>query len=324
MGEIVRVSSLTRDFRVGSGVLRALDNVSFTVEEGETLGIVGESGCGKSTLARILVGIERPTAGDVRLGGLPVAGASRAERLRLARFCQMIFQDPYASLNPRLKVGTIVGEPFAIHTSLSRAERKRQVARLLERVGLPADAAARFPHAFSGGQRQRIGIARALALKPRVLVADEPVSALDVSVQAQVLNLLGDLKAELGLTLLLVSHSLDVVRWASDRVLVMYLGRVVELGSREAVLGRPQHPYTQALLDAAPRIRRDRPPLPALGEPPSPLSPPSGCPFHPRCPLRQPECEVTRPLLEDVAPGHAVACHEARGSQLVGDGRKPE
>ena len=261
---LVRVRDCTRHFKVKGGLLRALDGVTFDVAEGETLGIVGESGCGKSTLARLIVGIDKPTAGDVTLGGVSVVSATRQERFRLARFCQMVFQDPFSSLNPRMRVGDIVAEPLVIHEAVGRRDRAREVRRLMNLVGLPADAPSRFPHEFSGGQRQRIGIARALALKPRVLVADEPVSALDVSVQAQILNLLADLRDELGLTLLLVSHDLSVVEWMSDRVLVMYLGRIAELGERAQVFEHPRHPYTAALIGSAPRIDGLQEPLPVL------------------------------------------------------------
>ena len=317
MTELVRVQGVSRDFRVPGGTLRAVDDVSFEVLEGATLGIVGESGCGKSTLAKVIVGLLEPTAGDVLLGGVSVARSSRAARRRLARFCQMVFQDPYSSLNPRMRVSAILTEPLVIHGLMSRRERAREVGRLLERVGLPSEAGARLPHEFSGGQRQRIGIARALALRPRILVADEPVSALDVSVQAQILNLLADLRDELGLTLLLVSHDLQVVEWMSDEVLVMYLGRAVELGTRQKVFEKPEHPYTRALLAAAPRIDRGAGPRdddPPLGDVPSALAPPPGCHFHPRCPLRQPACSESAPRLEAVESNHGVACFEARSA----------
>ena len=311
---MVRVDGLSRRFAVGRRELQALEDVSFTVAEGETLGIVGESGCGKSTLARLLVGLDRATGGQVSIGGLPVPGRTRRDRLRLARMVQMVFQDPFASLNPRMRVGKIVTEPLAIHTSIGRARRAGEAVRLLHRVGLPGDAARRHPHAFSGGQRQRIGIARALALHPRVLVADEPVSALDVSVQAQILNLLADLRDELGLTVILVSHDLHVVRWISDRVMVMYLGRVVEMGPCDAVLGLPAHPYTRSLLASAPRV--DDTPGALLdgpiGEPASALDPPTGCPFHPRCPIAQALCGAVAPRLEPVGAS-SVACHDAQG-----------
>jgi oligopeptide/dipeptide ABC transporter ATP-binding protein len=292
-----------------------LKELSFTVEEGRTLGIVGESGCGKSTLARLIAGVDQPTSGSIHMGGLPVATTKRSERARLARFCQLIFQDPYASLNPRMRVGDIVAEPFVIHTAMTSKQRSLEVERLLERVGLPADSARRFPHAFSGGQRQRIGIARALALKPRVLVADEPVSALDVSIQAQILNLLADLRDDLGLTLLIVSHDLQVIQWIADHVMVMYLGHIVEWAPKDTLFSGAAHPYTQALLAAAPRIREPgeaphKAPLPP-GEVPSPLAPPSGCAFHPRCAMAQPQCARQTPHLESLGGAHKVACFEA-------------
>ena len=317
MSELIRISDLVRHFRVPRGTLRALDGVSIAVTEGETLGIVGESGCGKSTLARLIVGIDRPTSGSVAIGGVDLGTASRAERRRIARICQMVFQDPFSSLNPRLKVGSIIAEPLVIHRVGDRARRAAEVARLLDRVGLPRDAVRRYPHEFSGGQRQRIGIARALATSPRILVADEPVSALDVSVQAQILNLIADLRDELGLTVLLVSHDLQVVEWMSDRVTVMYLGRVVESGSRAAIFGSARHPYTRALLAASPRLRLpgegagDDAVQALAGEAPSAIEPPSGCAFHPRCPLAQAACSEVLPSLSAVSPGHDVACHDA-------------
>ena len=316
MDEILRVQGLRRHFAVPGGVLKALDGVDFEVTRGETLGIVGESGCGKSTLARTIVGIEQATDGEVKLGGLGVRGASRKQRQRLARLCQMIFQDPYASLNPRMKVRDIVAEPLVVHGVGSRSERTAQVKRLLARVGLPAGSEGRLPHEFSGGQRQRIGIARALALRPKIIVADEPVSALDVSVQAQILNLLCDLRDELGLTLLLVSHDLQVVEWMSDRVMVMYLGRIVELGPADRVFDRPGHPYTQALIASAPRIRAkddraDRVEEATLdGEVPSAIAPPTGCAFHPRCALATARCRTACPPRVECTPGHTVSCHE--------------
>lgn len=231
----------------------------------------------------------------------------------MARFCQMVFQDPFSSLNPRMSVGRIVAEPLVIHGIKTARKRRVEVSRLLERVGLPEDSAGRYPHAFSGGQRQRIGIARALALRPKVLVADEPVSALDVSVQAQILNLLADLRDELGLTLILISHDLGVVQWIADRVLVLYLGRMAEHGPVDSVMTAPLHPYTQALIASAPRIeqREEGPPVPLQGEVPSALRPPSGCAFHPRCALRQPACSENSPEARSLASRHMVACHEA-------------
>jgi peptide/nickel transport system ATP-binding protein len=314
---VVRVQDVTRHFSVRKGLLKALDGVSFEVAEGQTLGIVGESGCGKSTLARLIVGIDQPTSGSIELGGMAVGDGRRDQKLRLTRLCQMIFQDPFSSLNPRMRVGEIIAEPLVIHGVGSASQRARTVLQLLNRVGLPRDSGRRFPHEFSGGQRQRIGIARALALKPRILVADEPVSALDVSVQAQILNLLADLRDELGLTLILVSHDLQVVDWMSDRVLVMYLGRIVEAGAPQALFDTPLHPYTRALVEASPSLDRivdlDQV-LTVAGEVPSALNPPSGCPYHPRCPVAQPGCSGDRPELRSsggAAQERLVACGEA-------------
>jgi len=304
----------------GEGLVRAVDGVSFELSRGETLGLVGESGCGKSTLARAIVRLVRPSAGTVRLGGSELT-ALEGERLRHERRrLQMIFQDPYSSLNPRLAVGAIVAEPLEVHGLGTRRDRRRRVAELLERVGLAPSAATRFPHQFSGGQRQRIGIARALALDPEVVIADEPVSALDVSIQAQIMNLLKRLQRELSLTYLFIAHDLAAVRHVSDRVMVMYLGSVVESAPVRALFLAPRHPYTVALLSAAPlpdperEARRRRIILP--GEVPSPANPPSGCRFHPRCWLRarlgEPrECVEARPVLRPAGPGHAVACHFA-------------
>ena len=335
MGSILRLEGVRKHYAVGRGTLIALDDVSLAVEDGETVGIVGESGCGKSTLARIACGLEAPTGGSVSLGGVDPNQASASERQRLTRLCQMVFQDPYGSMNPRMKVGKIVGEPLAIHGVGTRAEQKKRVEHLLRQVGLSKDAVGRYPHAFSGGQRQRIAIARALALRPRLLVADEPVSALDVSVQAQVLNLLADLRESLGLTLVVVSHDLSVIRWLAQRVVVMYLGRIVEDGPCEQVLTEPAHPYTRALLDSAPRLpsaadarARDDAPVVLEGEVPSAVDPPSGCHFHPRCALRRSGCELHRPVLQKGALSHRVACHDVHGFDTsmpgdVGDASNP-
>lgn len=311
---LVRAKGLTRHYPVGSGlvrgrgVVRALEDASFEVADGEILGVVGESGCGKSTLGRCLLRLEEPTAGTVHIGGVDVRGLRGKALLALRRTAQMIFQDPYGSLNPRLRIGTIVGEGLAIHGIGTRAERPARVAELLGQVGLAAEDARKFPHEMSGGQRQRVAIARALAVGPRFVVADEPVSALDPSVQAQVVNLLLDLRERHGLTYLLVSHDLGLVGRIADRVLVMYLGRIVERGPAAEVLARPLHPYTRALVDAAPvgdpAQRRAR--APVEGEPPSPLNPPPGCPWHPRCPLAVARCRTERPTLE--GEGREVAC----------------
>ena len=289
-------------------VLRAVDGVSFTVRRGRTLGVVGESGCGKSTLARMIVGLQPPTAGTLRLEDMPQADGTTA-RPRV----QMIFQDPYASLNPRWRVGDIVAEPIRELKLLpDEAAVQARVASLLQTVGLAAADASRFPHAFSGGQRQRISIARALATEADVLVCDEPTSALDVSVQAQILNLMRRLQAELGLTYILISHNLSVVRHMADDIAIMYLGRFVETGPAEEVFANPRHPYTRLLLETIPDVQqpnRDRQPL--SGEVPSPIDPPPGCPFHPRCPQAEARCRESRPALE-MRDGREVACFVKR------------
>jgi peptide/nickel transport system ATP-binding protein len=291
-------------------VVRAVDAVSFAVDEGEVLGLVGESGCGKSTLGRLVAGILPPSAGTVRFRGRPLdelAGdAARAAALKV----QMIFQDPMASLNPRMRVMDIVGEAPLVHGIVARAERGDYVRALLARVGLDGRYADRYPHQFSGGQRARIGIARALAVKPDFLVCDESVAALDVSIQAQVLNLFMDLRRDLRLTYLFISHDLGVVEHLSDRVVIMYLGRVVEIAPTEALFRAPNHPYTQALLANVPRLdARKQRFEPVKGEIPSPLDPPAGCHFHPRCPFAMPRCKAEAPALKEIAPGRRSACH---------------
>ena len=294
--------------------LVAVDDVSLRIRRGETLALVGESGCGKSTLARLAVGLYPPSRGRVLFDGRPVittdAGAAR-DASRQRQRMQMIFQDPYASLNPRWRVGGIVGEPLRVHGLVrDRTAERARVAELLEQVGLSARDAARYPHEFSGGQRQRISVARALSSNPEFLVCDEPTSALDVSVQAQVLNLMRDLQARLGLTYLFISHNLAVVDHVADRVGVMYLGRLVELGPRDAVLNHPRHPYTRLLLDAIPDLSMEGGARPAIpGEVPNPLSPPPGCAFHPRCPLANERCRNERPVLQAAAADVLVACH---------------
>jgi oligopeptide transport system ATP-binding protein len=296
--------------RTGVGGLRAVNDVSFAIMPGEVLGLVGESGSGKTTTGRAILRLLRPTGGTVRFDGVDITSLDRAEMRPLRRRMQMIFQDPYSSLNPRRKVRDIIKEPFVIHGIGTMRDRDERVAEMLRRVGLPTDAAERYPHEFSGGQRQRIGIARALAVDPEFVVADEPVSALDVSVQAQVLNLLLDLRQSLGLTMLFIAHDLAVVQYVSDRVVVMYLGRVMEIAPASALYQRPRHPYTVALLEAAPdpdpARRRHRTGL--RGEIPSPFAPPSGCVFRTRCPHAVADCARIVPMLVEVAPGHSKAC----------------
>jgi len=298
-----------------TGVVHAVDGLSFDVREGETLGIVGESGCGKSTTARLLLRLLEPTAGTIALDGRDITHLSRKELRPLRREMQMIFQDPYSSLNPRRTVGSIIGEPFAIHgIAAGRAERKRRVQELMESVGLNPEHYNRWPHEFSGGQRQRIGVARALALGPKLVIADEPVSALDVSIQAQILNLLRSLQRDLGLTMVFIAHDLSVVRYMCDRVAVMYLGKIVEIGPADEIYARPRHPYTAALLSAVPvadpQLAKARAPEIVRGDPPSATSPPAGCRFHPRCPkFVAGECDVREPELEAKPGGGLAACH---------------
>jgi peptide/nickel transport system ATP-binding protein len=294
-------------------LIRAVDGVSFEVRRGETFAIVGESGCGKSTLARLLLRLIEPTAGTVHFDGADITAIGPEDMRRLRREMQIIFQDPFSSLNPRMTVGALIAEPLAVHGLASGRERTERVADILRKVGLPPEHAERYPHEFSGGQRQRIGIARALATGPRLVIGDEPVSALDVSIRAQVINLLEDLKDELGLTLILVAHDLAVIRHTSDRIAVMYLGEIVELAERDALFETPRHPYTRSLIAAipvpVPGVREERALLD--GDPPSPAAPPPGCRFHTRCPHVQDVCKRERPVLRALAPGHTVACHLA-------------
>jgi oligopeptide transport system ATP-binding protein len=295
------------------GAVRAVDGVSLHIDPGETLAVVGESGCGKSTMARLALRLIDPTAGTIRFGGQDVTHASRPELRLLRRQMQVIFQDPFASLNPRMKVEEILAEPMLVHGIGDPASRRERVRELLRVVGLAPYQAERFPHEFSGGQRQRIGIARALALQPKLIVCDEPVSALDVSIQAQIVNLLKDLQQEFGLAYLFISHGLAVVKHMADRVAVMYLGQIVETAPARALYANPRHPYTQALLAAAPVAdparRNERQPL--GGDVPSPLNPPSGCRFHTRCPFAQARCRDEVPPLRELEAGHQAACHFA-------------
>lgn len=315
--QLVDVRGLVKHFPVegSDDVVRAVDGVSFAIMRGETLGLVGESGCGKSTVGRCLLRLIEPTAGKVTFDGRDVFSLGKSDLRQLRREMQIVFQDPYASLNPRMKVGDIVGEPLVIHKIGTKSERRDRVAELLRRVGLDPDYRNRYPHEFSGGQRQRIGVARTLALNPKLIVADEPVSALDVSVQAQVVNLLQDLQKEFGLTYLFISHGLAVVEHISTRVAVMYLGRIVEIASAAELYLRPLHPYTQALLSAIPipDPKRGRERIVLQGDVPTPINPPSGCRFRTRCPIAIDECARIDPELREVSPGHAVACIRVPG-----------
>jgi oligopeptide/dipeptide ABC transporter ATP-binding protein len=318
---LLEVRDLTVHFPVRRGLLqrrvgtvRAVDGVSFTVGRGSTLGLVGESGCGKSTTGRAILRLVEPTSGIVRLDGAEISALAPAELRRARRQMQMIFQDPYASLNPRMTVLDIIAEPLRTHGLVrSKDDAAAEVARLMETVGLTPTYMRRYPHEFSGGQRQRVGIARAIALRPKLIIADEPVSALDVSIRAQIVNLLAELQRDLGLTYVFVAHDLAVVRHLSAEVAVMYLGRIVERSETEALFRRPLHPYTQALLSAIPvpdpAVERGRRRLVLAGEVPSPLHPPSGCHFHTRCPYAMDRCKVDMPALEEREPGRWVACH---------------
>ncbi len=292
-------------------VVHAVDGVDLSIAKGEVVGLVGESGCGKSTLGRVVAGIHPPSAGSMSWKSRPVSGQTPDERKAATLAIQMIFQDPMSSLNPRLRVKDIIGEAPVVHGLTTKAEQEAYVANVMEKVGLDPSYRRRYPHQFSGGQRARIGIARALAVKPEFLVCDESVAALDVSIQAQVLNLFMSLREEMGLTYLFISHDLGVVRHLSDRVVIMYLGRVVEVASAGDLFGRgPQHPYAQGLLANVPTLASRRKRFaPLKGEIPSPLHPPTGCHFHPRCPMAGPRCAVERPRLIDIAPGHSAACH---------------
>ncbi|GGF77276.1 ABC transporter ATP-binding protein [Azorhizobium oxalatiphilum] len=301
-----------RDLVKHHGRVRAVDGVSFAIKAGETVGLVGESGCGKSTLGRAIMGLAPLTGGEVRLDGQVISDLPYAQVRPLRKRMQMVFQDPYASLNPRRTVGTIIEEPLKVHGLGSAKARRAQVLELMARVGLPADAASRFPHEFSGGQRQRVGIARALALNPALIVADEPVSALDVSVQAQVINLMVRLQKEMGLSYLFISHDLAVVHYIADRILVMYLGKIVEMSDRDRVWKQPLHPYTAGLLAAHPSPDPESAHAPRLrieGDMPSPTAPPPGCRFHTRCPFKVELCTTEEPALRPLPDGRTVACH---------------
>ena len=314
---LVSVRGLVKHFPVegSDDVVRAVDGVTFQIFAGETLGLVGESGCGKSTVGRCLLRLIEPTAGEVNFEGRDILALAKRELRQIRREMQIIFQDPYASLNPRMKIGDIVAEPLVIHNQGTKSERRERVAQLLRRVGLDPDYMDRYAHEFSGGQRQRIGVARTLALNPKLIVADEPVSALDVSVQAQVVNLLQELQEEFRLTYLFISHGLAVVEHISTRVAVMYLGRIVEIAPADELYAQPLHPYTQALLSAIPipdpRQKRKR--IILQGDVPTPINPPSGCRFRTRCPIAIEDCAHIDPELREVSPGHAVACIRVPG-----------
>ncbi|SDK89297.1 peptide ABC transporter ATP-binding protein [Pseudomonas indica] len=318
MNAVLTARDLTRHYEISRGLfkghatVRALNGVSFELDAGKTLAVVGESGCGKSTLARALTLIEEPTSGSLQIAGQEIAGAGKAERKQLRRDVQMVFQSPYASLNPRQKIGDQLAEPLAINTSLSRSERRERVQAMMQQVGLRPEHYQRYPHMFSGGQRQRIAIARAMMLNPKIVVADEPTSALDVSIQAQVLNLFMDLQEQFNTAYVFISHNLSVVQHVADQILVMYLGRPVEMGDAERIYSRPLHPYTQALLSATPTIHPDpaKPKIKIQGELPNPLDPPTGCAFHKRCPYATERCAVEVPELR-LLDARQVACHHA-------------
>ena len=320
MAELLRAEGLVKEFPVKRGTVHAVSEVSFTIAKGETLGLVGESGCGKSTLGRLLLNLLEPTSGTVWFRGQNLSEKKGREQRELRRGMQMIFQDPYASLDPRMPVGSLIMEPLNAHRVGNRRERVEAVEALMEQVGLRPEFFGRYPHQFSGGQRQRVGIARALALNPELVICDEPVSALDVSIQAQILNLLADLQAARGLTYLFISHDLNVVRYLSDRVMVMFLGRICELSPTEALYGNPRHPYTKFLLEAVPQpdpTLRDADRALLTGEVASALNPPPGCRFHPRCPRADAICREKQPDLVEITPGRLCACHHPMGDGEV-------
>ncbi|MFN7253517.1 MAG: ABC transporter ATP-binding protein [Anaerobacillus sp.] len=316
---LLEVKGLKKYFPVKSGILqktvghiKAVDDVSFFIKKGETFGLVGESGCGKSTTGRTIIRLYEPTEGEILFEGQDLSGLSENQLKPYRKDIQMVFQDPYSSLNPRKTVGTILEEPFRVHNLYSKKERKERVEHLLDRVGLNPNLRDRYPHEFSGGQRQRIGIARALTLNPKLIIGDEPVSALDVSIQSQVLNIMDDLQKEFGLTYLFIAHDLAVVKHISDRIGVMYLGRMMEVTDKKTLYSNPLHPYTQALLSAIPKthpseVKRER--IILKGDVPSPANPPQGCVFHTRCPQAMDHCKQVVPMLKELEPGHFVACH---------------
>lgn len=319
MTPLLEIRDLQKTFRIRNKAgaaparLKAVDGVNLRIFPGETLGLVGESGCGKSTIGKLILGLTPPDRGEILYRGENLAGLSARQMRPYRRQLQMIFQDPFSSLNPRMTIGEILSEPLRIHQLCSRAEQPERIAALLSQVGLESAAASRYPHEFSGGQRQRISIARALAVEPELIIADEPVSALDLSVQAQVLNLLRDIQQEYRLSFLFIAHDLAVVEHVSDRVAVMYLGKIVETATAEDIYRNPKHPYTEALLNAIPQPDPERTerPAPLQGELPSPLSPPSGCTFHPRCPYATAECRKTAPELEMIGEEHQAACYHS-------------
>ncbi len=317
---ILEARALRKQFQLSASpfatakTITAVDSVSLSLGKGETLGLAGESGCGKSTVARLMMGLMQPTSGELFFNGARLSGIHRNAESNFRRAVQMVFQDPFSSLNPRMRIGEIIAEPMIIHRLAPKNDIKKQVLDLMDRVGLPSGQYDRYPHEFSGGQRQRIGIARALAVKPRVIIADEPLSALDISIQAQIINLLIELQKSFGLSYLIISHDLAVIRHLSSRVAIMYLGRIVEQGSTDDLFTSPLHPYTRALLSAIPDLSTSavKASVAVRGDIPSAVSPPSGCHFHPRCPFSKQICSEQSPQLEEKTPGHLAACHFSR------------